>query len=70
MIARLNPIFLAAEVTSNYIAITGAVTAFFAATIGLFQTDIKKSSLIQQFPNSDICFLQWVLVRMKRGCFT
>ena len=42
MIARLNPIFLAAEVTSNYIAITGAVTAFFAATIGLFQTDIKK----------------------------
>ncbi len=42
MIARLNPIFLAADVTSNYIAITGAVTAFFAATIGLFQTDIKK----------------------------
>ncbi len=42
MIARLNPIFLAADITSNYIAITGAVTAFFAATIGLFQTDIKK----------------------------
>jgi NADH-quinone oxidoreductase subunit L len=42
MIARLNPIFLAAEYASNYIAITGAVTAFFAATIGLFQTDIKK----------------------------
>ncbi|MBE7410936.1 MAG: NADH-quinone oxidoreductase subunit L [Leptospiraceae bacterium] len=42
MIARLNPIFFAAESTSTFIAIIGALTALFGATIGLLQNDIKK----------------------------
>jgi len=42
MIARLNPIFFAANITSEFIAIIGACTAFFGATIGLLQNDIKK----------------------------
>src|ERR1700691_5343481 len=39
---RLNFIFLAAPFTMHIVAIIGASTALFAASIGLFQTDIKK----------------------------
>ena len=65
MIARLNPIFLAAETTSNYIAITGAVTALFAATIGLFQTDIKKV-----LAYSTVSQLGYMFLAMGVGAYT
>lgn len=42
MIIRLNPLFLAAPNTMMVIAIIGALTAVFAASIGLTQWDIKK----------------------------
>ena len=42
MIVRLNPIFLAAPNALMVVGIIGAATAFFAATIGLTQWDIKK----------------------------
>ena len=42
MIVRLNPIFLAAPNALHVVAVIGAATAFFAATIGLTQWDIKK----------------------------
>jgi NADH-quinone oxidoreductase subunit L len=42
MIIRLNPLFMAAPNTMMVIAIIGAATAIFAATIGLTQWDIKK----------------------------
>lgn len=42
MIVRLNPLFLMAPNTLMVIAIIGAATAVFAATIGLTQWDIKK----------------------------
>jgi len=42
MIIRLNPMFLAAPNTMMVVAIIGALTAVFAATIGLTQWDIKK----------------------------
>ncbi|HWJ92051.1 MAG TPA: NADH-quinone oxidoreductase subunit L [Flavisolibacter sp.] len=42
MIARSNALYLHAEVTNNIIAIIGAATALFAATIALKQNDIKK----------------------------
>ncbi|TGK85059.1 NADH-quinone oxidoreductase subunit L [Leptospira bourretii] len=42
LIARLNFVFLLAPETSLFIAIIGAVTALFAATIGTLQNDIKK----------------------------
>jgi NADH-quinone oxidoreductase subunit L len=42
MIVRLNPLFLAAPNALMVIAIIGAATAFFAATIGIAQNDIKK----------------------------
>jgi len=42
LVVRLNPLFALAPMTMAIIAIIGAVTALFAATIGITQTDIKK----------------------------
>lgn len=42
MIVRLNPLFIMAPNTMMVIAIIGALTAVFAATIGITQWDIKK----------------------------
>ena len=42
MVARMSPLFSRAPVAMFVVAIVGAVTAFYSATIGLVQTDIKK----------------------------
>jgi len=42
MIVRSNVFYSISEVASETVAIVGVVTALFAATIGLFQNDIKK----------------------------
>jgi NADH-quinone oxidoreductase subunit L len=42
MVARCGVLFDAAPFTMNFIAITGIATALLAATIALFQNDIKK----------------------------
>ncbi len=42
MIVRSNVLFALSEDIMHIIAIVGALTAFFAATIGLLQNDIKK----------------------------
>ncbi len=42
MIVRSNVFYSISEVASETVAVVGAITALFAATIGLFQNDIKK----------------------------
>src|SRR6187431_394438 len=42
MVARLSPLFELAPIALGFVAIIGATTAFFAATIGLVQNDIKR----------------------------
>lgn len=42
LVCRLAPLFVLAPITLNVIAWVGALTALFAATIGLLQRDIKK----------------------------
>jgi NADH-quinone oxidoreductase subunit L len=42
MVARLSPIFEYAPATLEFVTLIGAVTAMFAATIGLVQNDIKR----------------------------
>ena len=42
MVARMNPLFSRAPTAMLLVAIVGAVTALYSATIGLVQTDIKK----------------------------
>ena len=42
MVCRLSPIFEYAPMALQLVTYVGAITAFFAATIGLCQTDIKR----------------------------
>jgi NADH-quinone oxidoreductase subunit L len=42
IVARMNPLFSRSPIAMLVVAIVGAVTAFYAATIGIAQTDIKK----------------------------
>ena len=42
MVARSSPIYVHAPLAMKVVAIVGCLTAFFAATIGLVQTDIKR----------------------------
>ena len=42
MVARLSPIFEHAPVALDFVILIGSITAFFAATIGLVQNDIKR----------------------------
>src|SRR5579863_1222103 len=42
MVARMHPLFSRAPIAMFVVAVVGAVTAFYSATIGLVQTDIKK----------------------------
>ena len=42
MVARLSPLFEFAPIALSVVTVVGATTAFFAATIGLVQNDIKR----------------------------
>jgi len=42
MVARLSPIFELAPDALKFVTLIGAITAFFAATVGLVQNDIKR----------------------------
>jgi NADH-quinone oxidoreductase subunit L len=42
MVARLSPLFEASDFAMTTVLVIGAITAFFAATVGLVQNDIKR----------------------------
>jgi NADH-quinone oxidoreductase subunit L len=42
MVARLSPLFEQAPIALTVVTLVGATTAFFAATVGLVQNDIKR----------------------------
>jgi NADH-quinone oxidoreductase subunit L len=42
MVARLSPLFTLSPVALGFVVFIGATTAFFAATVGLVQNDIKR----------------------------
>jgi NADH-quinone oxidoreductase subunit L len=42
LVARLSPLYEAAPYARDIVVLVGAVTAFFAATVGLVQNDIKR----------------------------
>ncbi len=65
MIARLNYIFALCPQTLVLISIIGAMTAFFAATIAIVQTDIKKV-----LAYSTVSQLGYMFVAVGVGAFT
>jgi NADH-quinone oxidoreductase subunit L len=65
MIARSAPIFLHSTSALSIVAIVGIATAFFAATIGLVQNDIKKV-----FAYSTVSQLGYMFVGLGVGAFS
>jgi NADH-quinone oxidoreductase subunit L len=65
MIARSSPIFLHSASALDIVAIVGIATAFFAATVGLAQTDIKKV-----FAYSTVSQLGYMFIGLGTGAFS
>ncbi len=42
LVARMSPVFEHAQEAMTFVLLVGAITAFFAATVGLVQNDIKR----------------------------
>jgi len=69
MIGRLNFLFSMAPATLHVIAIVGAATAFFAATIGLAQNDIKKVLAYSTVSQLGYMFLAMGVAAYAAGIF-
>ena len=69
MIARLNPLFSAAPVTLAIIAVVGAATAFFAATVAVTQTDIKRVLAYSTISQLGYMFLAMGVAAYSAGVF-
>ncbi|HSW51325.1 MAG TPA: NADH-quinone oxidoreductase subunit L [Bryobacteraceae bacterium] len=65
MVARCAPIYTHAPVALEVVAIVGLATAFFSATIGLAQTDIKKV-----FAYSTVSQLGYMFLGLGAGAFS
>jgi NADH-quinone oxidoreductase subunit L len=65
MIARSSQIFLHSAFALDIVAIVGLATAFFAATIGLAQNDIKKV-----FAYSTVSQLGYMFLGLGTGAFS
>src|SRR4029078_12271319 len=55
MVARLSPLFELAPAAQSVVIIVGATTAFFAATVGLVQNDIKR--IVAYSTCSHLCYM-------------
>ncbi|HET6946227.1 MAG TPA: NADH-quinone oxidoreductase subunit L [bacterium] len=69
MIARLHPLFARAEMTQTVVAVVGATTAFFAATIALVQWDLKRVLAYSTISQLGYMFLAMGLLAMPAGMF-
>jgi NADH-quinone oxidoreductase subunit L len=65
MVARSSILFALSPVTMDVVAIVGTLTAFYAATIGLVQNDIKKI-----LAYSTISQLGYMFLGLGVGAFT
>jgi NADH-quinone oxidoreductase subunit L len=65
MIARSSQLYLHSAFALNIVAIIGVATAFFAATIGLLQNDIKKV-----FAYSTVSQLGYMFLGLGAGAFS
>ena len=69
MVARCSILFALAPATMEFIAIVGAVTAVFAATIGLVQNDIKKVLAYSTISQLGYMFLAMGVAAFSAGIF-
>jgi NADH-quinone oxidoreductase subunit L len=64
MIARLSPLYVHAPIALDVVGVIGAVTAVFAASIGMAQTDLKKI-----LAYSTISQLGYMFIGLGAGAF-
>ncbi|MBV8632132.1 MAG: NADH-quinone oxidoreductase subunit L [Silvibacterium sp.] len=69
MVARTHPIFDRSPVALSTVAIIGAATALFAATIGLVQTDIKRVLAYSTVSQLGYMFLACGVASYSAGIF-
>ena len=69
MVARMNPLFSRAPAAMLAVAIIGAVTALYAATIGLAQSDIKKVLAYSTISQLGYMFLACGIGAFSAGIF-
>ena len=69
MVARCSILFALAPATMEFIAIVGAVTAVFAASIGLVQNDIKKILAYSTISQLGYMFLAMGVAAFSAGIF-
>ena len=65
MIARLSPLYVHAPLALDVVGAIGAATAFFAASIGMAQTDLKKV-----LAYSTISQLGYMFIALGAGAFS
>jgi NADH-quinone oxidoreductase subunit L len=69
MVARCSILYALAPVTMEFIAVVGAVTAVFAASIGLVQNDIKKVLAYSTISQLGYMFLAMGVAAFSAGIF-
>ncbi|MGH2668238.1 MAG: NADH-quinone oxidoreductase subunit L, partial [bacterium] len=69
MIARLHDLFMRAEVTLTVIAVVGAATAFFAATVALVEHDLKRVLAYSTISQLGYMFLAMGVAAAPEGIF-
>ena len=67
LVARMSGVYVHAPEASQVIAVVGAATAFFAATIALVQTDIKKVLAYSTVSQLGFMFLALGVGALRRG---
>jgi NADH-quinone oxidoreductase subunit L len=69
MVARSNPIFFRSPSALTVVAIIGTLTAFFAATIGITQTDIKRVLAYSTISQLGYMFMACGVAAFSAGIF-
>ena len=69
MVARLSPMFEFAPIALSVVVLIGGTTAFFAATIGLTQHDIKRVIAYSTCSQLGYMFFAWVWALIRQRSF-
>jgi len=70
MVVRMNAVYQLAPIAMNVVAIVGAATAIFAASMALVQTDIKKVLAYSTISQLGYMFLALGVGAFAAGIFT